>query len=174
MVCQLLKATGATPFGVMTVCPPSQRQSSRGVSPSGTEPHSAFPRAPSSSPWPGCSGLEQTLDGGAFPEPANEGELCKAAVVKRGELSFCSLQSWALWHPPFINPCSHTCSRSRTSRAPEPLLAPPTSAHAFAPRTSLDFGPVCVQNELDLAEAWDYCRPVTSQYVPVTAHTRVC
>lgn len=36
------------------------------------------------------------------------------------------------------------------------------------------FGPVCDRNELDLAEAWDYCRPVTSQHVPVTAHTRVC
>lgn len=145
-----------------------------GISSSNTKLRSTFPMTPSGSLQPGCSRLKQALEGGTFPEPVNEGELCRAAVAERGELSFCSLQSRALWHPPFINPCSHTCSRSRTSGALEPLLAPPTSAHAFAPRASLDFGPACDQNELVLAEAWDYCRPVTSQYVPVTAHTRVC
>lgn len=98
-VCQLLKAKRAPPFGVVMVCPPSQRQSSRGVSSSSTEPRSAFPAAPPRPPQPDRSRLEQTVEGGAFPQPANEGELCKAAVGKRGELSFCSPQSWALCPP---------------------------------------------------------------------------
>lgn len=86
-----------------------------------------------------ASVLQRALGGDAFSGLASEGELCHAAAPGRGELSFCFLQSWAPWHPPFINPCSHTCSRYRTSGAPEPLLAPPTSAHAPAPRASLDF-----------------------------------
>jgi len=61
------------------------------------------------------------------------------ATAKQEELSSCLLQSQAPQQPSFINPCSHTCSRSRTSGAPQPLLAPPTSAHAFALRASLDF-----------------------------------
>lgn len=174
VVCQLLKAKGVILLGVMMVHAHLLRGKAAVASHLPVLLHSAFSLAPSSSPWPACSRLKQTFEGGAFPEPANEGELCKAALTKRGELSSCLLQSWALWHPLFINPCSHTCSHSRTSGAPEQLLAPPTSANAFAPRASLDFGPACDRNELDLAEAWDYCRPVTSQYVPVTAHTHVC
>lgn len=97
------------------LCPSSWRQSSDSISSCSTKPCLAFPVALPSSPWPGCSRWRQIMEGGAF--PVREG-------CAKGELSLCSLQSWAL-HPPAFTPALTL------------VLAP-----AVLPRRSLHLPPV--------------------------------